>query len=164
MQIKLSKSGQKMDRLSGVRAIMKDINETLAGNTEGLCNLSAGNPLILPEVEAMWKNYTHELMDSPEFGNVVCRYGSSKGYEPLIQAVVKDFNERYGLKLTSKNVLITGGSQTLYFIAANVYGGLDTDGQMKQIVLPLSPDYTGYGGISLYENSVVYFRPKLYIK
>lgn len=164
MQIKLSKSGQKMDRLSGVRAIMKDINETLAGNVTGLCNLSAGNPLILPEVEAMWKNYTHQLMDSPEFGNVVCRYGSSKGYEPLIQAIIKDFNQRYGLKLTSKNVLITGGSQTLYFIAANVYGGLDINGQMKKIVLPLSPDYTGYGGISLYDDSVVSFRPNLSIK
>lgn len=164
MQVQLSKAGQKMDKLSGVRAIMKDINETLAGNTDGICNLSAGNPVILPEVETAWKKYTQKLLDSSEFANVVCRYGSSKGYEPLIQAIIKDFNQRYNLKLTSKNILITGGSQTLYFIVANVYGGLDENGQMKKIVLPLSPDYTGYGGISLYENSLVSFVPNITTK
>lgn len=160
----LSQIGQQMSQLTGVRAIMKDIIETLRLNRgQDLINLSAGNPLILPEVEQLWRNCTHELMASPEFGQVVCRYGTSQGYEPLIAAVVDDFNRRYGLSLTERNVLVTPGSQAIYFFAANAFGGLSTNGELKKVVLPLSPEYTGYGGVSLSPDTVVAYRPRLEI-
>ncbi|BAY41080.1 valine--pyruvate transaminase [Nostoc sp. NIES-2111] len=158
----LTKIGDQMSNLTGVRAIMKDIIETLqSGGGQDLINLSAGNPLILPEVEQLWRDCTVELLASSEYGEVVCRYGSSQGYAPLIEAVVKDFNRRYGLSLTDRNVLITPGSQTLYFYAANAFGGYTSDGGLKQIVLPLSPDYTGYGGICLVPEALVAYKPAL---
>jgi valine--pyruvate aminotransferase len=139
-----------MSNLTGVRAIMKDIQATLsASKGQEFINLSAGNPVILPAIEQMWRDYTYELLDSPDYGEVVCRYGSSQGYQPLIDAVVSDFNHRYGLNLTAKNVLITPGSQSLYFYAMNAFGGQTAGGQNKQVVLPLSPDYTGYGGMAI---------------
>ena len=160
----LSQFGSQMSQLTGVRAIMKDIIETLR-NSEGreFINLSAGNPVILPEVEQLWRDCTQELLDSDEYGEVVCRYGSSQGYRPLIEAVVKDFNARYGLELSDRNILITGGSQALYLYAANAFGGYTTSGELKQIVLPLSPDYTGYGGVSLTPESLVAYKPTLEI-
>jgi valine--pyruvate aminotransferase len=139
---------------------MKDIIETLKTGAE-LINLSAGNPVILPEVEQLWRDCTAELLASPEYGEVVCRYGMSQGYQPFIEAVLNDFNQRYGLHLTERNILITPGSQALYFLAANALGGYTQEGQLKQIVLPLSPDFTGYGGISLYPEAVVSFRPRM---
>ena len=158
----LTKFGAQMSKLTGVRAIMKDINETLrAGKGQELMNLSAGNPLILPEVEQLWRDCTAELLESSEYGEVVCRYGYSKGYSPLIEAVTKDFNKRYGLELTERNILITPGSQTLYFYAANVFGGYTSNNQLKQIVLPLSPDYTGYGGVSLVPEALFAYQPTL---
>lgn len=158
----LTKFGVQMSKLTGVRAIMKDINETLrAGIGQELMNLSAGNPLILPEVEQLWRDCTAELLSSTEYGEVVCRYGYSKGYSPLIEAVAKDFNKRYGLNLTERNILITPGSQTLYFYAANVFGGYTTNEELKQIVLPLSPDYTGYGGVSLVPEALFAYKPTL---
>ncbi|BAB74510.1 valine-pyruvate aminotransferase [Nostoc sp. PCC 7120 = FACHB-418] len=158
----LTKIGDQMSNLTGVRAIMKDIIETLkSGGGQDLINLSAGNPLILPEVEQLWRDCTAELLASQEYGEVVCRYGSSQGYAPLIEAVVKDFNRRYGLNLTDRNILITPGSQTLYFYAANVFGGYTSSGDLKQIVLPLSPDYTGYGGICLVPEALVAYKPSL---
>jgi valine--pyruvate aminotransferase len=158
----LTKFGAQMSKLTGVRAIMKDINETLrAGTGQELMNLSAGNPLILPEVEQLWRDCTAELLASTEYGEVVCRYGYSKGYSPLIEAVAKDFNKRYGLELTERNILITPGSQTLYFYAANVFGGYTSNNQLKQIVLPLSPDYTGYGGVSLVPEALFAYKPTL---
>jgi valine--pyruvate aminotransferase len=161
----LTQFGDQMSHLTGVRAIMKDIIETLrAGNGQTFINLSAGNPVILPEVEQLWRDCTHELLDSSEYGEVVCRYGSSQGYEPLIEAVLGDFNQRYGLALTDRNVLITPGSQALYFFAANAFGGYTTTGQLKDIVLPLSPDYTGYGGISLFPEAVRAYRPTIDIR
>lgn len=162
MKPALTQFGAQMSNLTGVRAIMKDINETLkAGAGQELSNLSAGNPLILPEVEQLWRDCTAELLASPEYGEVVCRYGSSQGYAPLIDAVVKDFNQRYGLNLTDRNILITPGSQTLYFYAANSFGGYTNSGELKQIVLPLSPDYTGYGGVSLVPEALVAYKPTL---
>ena len=158
----LSQIGSDMSRLTGVRAIMKDIIETLqAGGDRTFINLSAGNPLILPEVEQLWRDCTADLLASDEYGEVVCRYGSSQGYQPLINAVVTDFNQRYGLNLTDRNILITPGSQSLYFYAANAFGGHSDRGVLKRIVLPLSPDYTGYGGVTLNQDALLAYKPKL---
>jgi valine--pyruvate aminotransferase len=158
----LTQFGEEMSHLTGVRAIMKDIIETLrAGQGRAFINLSAGNPVILPEVEQLWRDSTQDLLNSTEYGQVVCRYGTSQGYEPLVEAICNDFNQRYGLALTHRHILITPGSQALYFLAANALGGHTRSGQMKEIVLPLSPDYTGYGGISLVPEAVKAYRPAL---
>ena len=116
--------------------------------------------MILPEVEQLWRDCTADLLASADYGDVVCRYGSSRGYEPLIDAIATDFNQRYGLSLNAENILITPGSQSLYFLAANAFGGYTTEGQLKEIILPLSPDYTGYGGVSLYPEAVRAYHPR----
>ena len=158
----LTQFGAQMSQLTGVRAIMKDIIETLqTRQDQTFINLSAGNPVILPEVEQLWRRCTTELLDSPEYGEVVCRYGSSQGYQPLIDAIAQAFNQRYSLNLTHRNILITPGSQALYFLAANAFGGYSQTSQLKQIVLPLSPDYTGYGGISLFPDALIAYPPTL---
>ncbi|WP_026082324.1 valine--pyruvate transaminase [Mastigocladopsis repens] len=158
----LTQFGVHMSHLTGVRAIMKDIIETLkAGAGQQLINLSAGNPLILPEVEQLWRDCTAQLLASPDYGEVVCRYGSSQGYTPFIEVIAKDFNERYGLNLNERNILVTPGSQSLYFYAANAFGGYTTSGELKQIVLPLSPDYTGYGGVTLVPEALIAYKPTL---
>ena len=164
MEPALSQFGAQMSQLTGVRAIMKDIIETLkAGVGHEFINLSAGNPVIIPEVEQLWRDCTADLLASSEYGKVVCRYGSSQGYAPLIEAIANDFNRRYGLNLSERNILITPGSQALYFYAANAFGGYTKDKQLKQIVLPLSPEYTGYGGVSLVPEAVVAYKPTLEI-
>ncbi|MGF1590078.1 MAG: valine--pyruvate transaminase [Pleurocapsa sp.] len=160
----LSQFGSQMSQLTGVRAIMKDIIETLRNSAgKEFINLSAGNPVILPEVEQLWRDCTQELLASDEYGEVVCRYGSSQGYTPLIEAVVQDFNARYGLNLSDRHILITGGSQALYLYAANAFGGYTASGELRQVVLPLSPDYTGYGGVSLTPEALLAYKPRLEI-
>lgn len=160
----LSQFGSQMSQLTGVRAIMKDIIETLSNNagTEFI-NLSAGNPVILPEVEQLWRDCTWALLNSDEYGEVVCRYGSSQGYAPLINAIAEDFNRRYGLNLSHRHILVTGGSQALYLYAANAFGGYTSTGDLKQVVLPLCPDYTGYGGVSLTPEALLAYKPTLEI-
>ncbi len=141
---------------------MKDIVETLeTGAGQQFMNLSAGNPVILPEVEQLWRDCTADLLASPEYGEVVCRYGSSQGYAPLIEAIARDFNQRYGLNLSEQNILITPGSQSLYFYAANAFGGYTNNGELREIVLPLSPDYTGYGGVCLVPEALKAYKPTL---
>lgn len=158
----LTQFGAQMSHLSGVRAIMKDIIETLqASQGHEFINLSAGNPVIIPEVEQLWRDCTANLLSSSEYGEAVCRYGSSQGYQPLIEVIAQDFNQRYGLKLTSRNILITPGSQSLYFFAANAFGGYTSEGRLKQVVFPLCPEYTGYSGVSLVPEALMAHRPAL---
>lgn len=162
MHPNLTQIGVQMSQLTGVRAIMKDINETLKASVgQELINLSAGNPLVLPELEQLWRDCNVELLASPEYGEVIGRYGASQGNELLVAAIANDFNRRYGLNLTERNILITPGSQALYFYAANAFGGYTQDGKLKQIVLPLSPEYTGYGGITLTPKALLAYQPTL---
>lgn len=162
MDTALTKFGKQMSQLTGVRAIMKDIITTLRTNKgKKFINLSAGNPVILPQVEQLWRDYTVELLASQEYGEVVCRYGSSQGYAPFVEAIVKDFNQRYDLKLTEQNILITPGSQSLYFYGANAFGGYTLEGDLKQVVLPLSPEYTGYGGVTLTPEALIAYKPSM---
>ncbi|MEM9138148.1 MAG: valine--pyruvate transaminase, partial [Cyanobacteria bacterium P01_F01_bin.42] len=160
--LSLSTLGQQMSSLTGVRAIMKDIIETLRSNQDRqFINLSAGNPVILPQVEQLWREASQRLLEGDDYGSVVCRYGASQGYEPLIAAVQANFQRHYGITLSDRQILITPGSQALYFVAANAFGGKAENGTIKKIVLPLSPDYTGYGGVSVTPEAVVSYRPTL---
>lgn len=162
MNLRLTKFAVQMSELSGARVIMKDVIKTLStDNEQKLINLSVGNPLILPELEQLWRDCTQELLDSPEYGRVVCRYGSSQGYFPLIDAIANDLNQRYRLNLTRQNILITPGSQSLYFYAANAFGGATCDGNLRKIVLPLVPEYAGYGRVAFTPEALVAHRPIL---
>ncbi|MCG7409142.1 valine--pyruvate transaminase [Paenibacillus sp. ACRRX] len=163
--VQLSKTGLKMSELTGVRSIMKDIKETNETDTpRDYVNVSAGNPLVLPEVEALWRKYAHELLEGQEFGEIIGRYGSSQGYEPFIDAIVHWFNVEYGWNLTKHNVLVTPGSQSLYFMAANAFSGPDEEGNQRSLVLPLCPDYTGYGGVVLSKDVLKTYKPTLDIQ
>ena len=152
--------GEKMEALTGVRAIMKDIVETLTCKPN-IVNLSAGNPVIIPEVAEMWRRYTGELMASSSFDEVICRYGSTQGYEPFIESIVDWINSNYGWGIRNENILITPGSQTLYFMAANIFGGQTRDGAFREVVLPSCPEYTGYEGVVLDRRILRSFAPTI---
>ena len=157
---KISVTGTRMSSLTGVRAIMKDIIETLSIGGE-FFNLSAGNPVVLPEVAKMWRDISNDIINSDQYPQIIGRYGSSKGYQPLVDALVEEFNERYNLSITERNIVITPGSQSLFFFGTNIFSGLFSDGTLKKVLLPLLPDYTGYGGVTLTEGCVIGRTPKI---
>jgi valine--pyruvate aminotransferase len=162
---KLSKVGTKMTQLSGVRAIMKDIARALRSDpTKRWLNLSPGNPLVIPELENLWRETALEIVNSTEFGQIIGRYGMTQGYDPFIDAVVDTYNRLYNWGIKRENVLITAGSQSLYFLAVNAFSGEQLDGgTIKHTVIPMVPDYTGYDGVTLDDRTVVGFKAKMTI-
>jgi valine--pyruvate aminotransferase len=160
---KLSKIGTKMTRLTGVREIMKDIARALRSDpSKQWLNLSPGNPLVVPELESLWRETALEIVNSSEFGQIIGRYGMTQGYDPLIDAVVETYNRLYNWRLKRENVLITGGSQSLYFLAINAFAGEQLDGKtVKHTVIPMVPDYTGYDGVTLDDRTLVGFKAKM---
>jgi valine--pyruvate aminotransferase len=162
---KLSIIGTKMNRLTGVREIMKDIVRALRSDpAKTWLNLSPGNPLVLPEVDAMWREYALDIVHSKEFSEIIGRYGMTQGFDPFIDAVVETYNRLYKWNIKRENVLITGGTQPLYFMAANTFGGTEPiNGAMRKVVVPMVPDYTGYDGVVLNEEMIVGFKPRMEI-
>jgi valine--pyruvate aminotransferase len=162
---KLSIIGTKMNRLTGVREIMKDIVRALRSDpAKTWLNLSPGNPLVLPEVDAMWREYALDIVHSKEFSEIVGRYGMTQGFDPFIDAVVETYNRLYNWNIKRENVLITGGTQPLYFMATNSFAGPEpSTGSVRKIVVPMVPDYTGYDGVVLNEETIVGFPPRMEI-
>lgn len=122
---------------TGVRAVMSDIQEVLAGGERSYINLSAGNPMILPGVSAMWKSALADLLDDDRFSSVIGQYGSSYGTDELIASVVRFFSERYSAGIRKENVLITAGSQRLFFLAINSFCGMGSGSVMKKALIPI---------------------------
>ncbi|MFD5184549.1 valine--pyruvate transaminase [Streptomyces sp. NPDC058372] len=156
----LSRSGQKMASLSGLRLIMEDIATTV-GSTTGKewLNLGIGNPAAIPEVRSTWQRMTAQALDL-SFNEVSCKYGPSRGMPELVEAIAEYFNRRYGWDIGPKNIVVGPGSQMLCFAAAALFTGPGKDRDTR-LVLPMTPDYTGYQGLSLTPGGVTGVAPVL---
>jgi valine--pyruvate aminotransferase len=156
--VQLSGIGRKMAHLSGLRGIMEDIATSMDASADRQwLNLGIGNPAAIPEVTATWQRMTAEAL-ADSFHDTSCRYGPSRGLPRLVDAIVAYFNERYGWDIGPRNVVVGPGSQMLAFIAAALFTGADGDRDTK-LVLPMTPDYTGYQGLSMTPGGIVGIEP-----
>lgn len=147
----------------GVRAIMHDIQEVLNSDPSKYINLSAGNPTLLPEVYKMWEDSLKNILINDELKNIVSKYGSSYGTYELIDSIREYFYNNYAVKLERENILITSGSQNLFFLALNSFCGLSVKNDLKRALIPMLPDYAGYSGVAL-ENNIIEGIPPLISK
>jgi valine--pyruvate aminotransferase len=141
----LSYVGEQMSRMSGLRSLMEDIATSTAGDTTGeWLNLSIGNPAAIPSVAAMWRDLTRHA-HAESFADAG-KYGPSRGTPALVSAIADYFRRHLGWKIGSENIVIGPGSQLLCFIAAALYAGPGSAGP-RSVLLPMTPDYTGYQGL-----------------
>ncbi|MFS0904687.1 valine--pyruvate transaminase [Priestia aryabhattai] len=150
----LSKIGNKMTNKVGVRAIMHDIQEVLNSDLNQYVNLSAGNPAILPQVYEMWEEALRDIVNDKQLKNLISQYGSSYGTHELIDCIREYFSTNYHIKLDREQVLITSGSQNLFFLALNSFCGTSKEGRVKKALIPMLPDYAGYSGVALEEGII----------
>jgi valine--pyruvate aminotransferase len=152
----LSPIGQKMAAMSGLRSIMDDIAVSIENaDGEAWINLGVGNPAPIPQAITMWRQLTEQAI-SGEFEAASGSYGPSRGSPRLIGAIVDYFNRKYHWGIGPANVVVGPGSQLLCFIAAAIF----TDGgPASRVILPLTPDYTGYQGLCLHAEGVGGIEP-----
>lgn len=147
---------KKMNSLTGVREIMSDIAIAVQRGNDVL-NLGAGNPIIIPEFSELWKD-CNDRINYSEYSQIVGKYGSSKGYAPLIDTFCQLLNDSNGWNISAKNCLISPGSQSLYFMLLNIFSG-KTGNTHNKICIPCAPEYTGYNGVTLNESSIHSVKP-----
>ncbi|MFF9349009.1 aminotransferase class I/II-fold pyridoxal phosphate-dependent enzyme [Streptomyces sp. NPDC014734] len=158
--MRLSRIGQKMSGMSGLRTIMEDIAASTAAGSSNWLNLSVGNPALIDEVVDTWRELTVQAATA-DFTATSSRYGPSRGLPALVDAIVDHFNTSYGWDITADNVVVGPGSQMLCFMAAALFTGSTGTEQPQRLVLPMTPDYAGYQGLSLDRDGVIGFTPRV---
>ena len=150
MPISFSSFGQRVRNGSGIEQLMDDLGHALAEGvaTRGsqLHMLGGGNPAAIPEVTALWRRIMRRLLDeAPDrFDRMLVNYDPCRGNPRFLQAISDFFNRRYGWGISPENVVVTNGGQTAFFYLINLLAGEHEDGSVRQIVLPLVPEYIGY--------------------
>ncbi|WP_433213171.1 valine--pyruvate transaminase [Microtetraspora malaysiensis] len=158
--MQLSRSGQKMSDMSGLRAIMEDVATSTAVDASDWLNLSIGNPASIKEVTDAWSSLTATVA-AEDFTATSSRYGPSRGMPALVEEIVRSFNARYGWDITADNVVVGPGSQMLFFIATALFAGPAGEDSFRRVVLPMTPDYAGYMGLSLEPDGVAGIAPEV---
>lgn len=158
--MKLSKFGLKFTEESGILQLMDDLGEALSSE-EKMLMLGGGNPARIPEVEAMFRERMARMLDSGELGALIGGYDAPQGNQAFIEALASLLRARYGWDVRPENVALTNGSQTSFFFLFNLLAGEGGDGKRRKILLPLTPEYIGYGDAGLERNLFVASKPEI---
>ena len=146
-----SKFGEKIGRDGGIVKLMKDLGEALTENQE-MRMMGGGNPAAIPEVQSIWRKQIQSILSEPEHLNTILGdYDGPSGNPIFLNALAESLNEKYGWKLTSKNISITSGAQTAFFFLFNILAGKSSEGP-KKILLPITPEYIGYANQGIHDD------------
>jgi valine--pyruvate aminotransferase len=159
--IKISKFGQKITATSGIGRLMDDLGDALTDGGHTLM-LGGGNPAHIPEVQQYFHQSMVELLENKdEFERVIGNYDPPQGSMRFIEAVSILLNNEFGWNIQSKNIALTNGSQSAFFILFNLFAGSFEDGASRKILFPLAPEYIGYSDVGLVEDLFTANKPQI---
>ncbi len=157
--MKFSRFGDKFTQPSGILQLMDDFALTLKGERP-VKMLGGGNPGIVPEALEQYRECMAEIVaDSKAFTTAFANYDTPQGRFSFIDALVDLLNQEFGWNITSRNVVLTNGSQNAFFFLFNLLAGKCSDGSRRKILLPLTPEYVGYADLSVGEDFFVSEKP-----
>ncbi len=140
---------------------MDDLGRALSENNEMLM-MGGGNPSHIPEMQQFFHEKMQRVLDRPaEFAHMIGDYGPPQGDTPFLEAIADLLNDGNHWNLSSKNVALTAGSQAGFFLLFNIFGGACTDGIKRRILLPMAPEYIGYGDVGISDGLFITERPEI---
>lgn len=159
--MKLSKFGQKFSGRSGIVSLMDDLGSALNENPD-LIFMGGGNPARIPEVEALFADKLKDIAhDDDKRHSMLGIYQSPQGNKEFRDLLAAYLANRYGWKITGRNIAISNGSQAAFFSLYNMFAGEMADGTVRKIHLPLSPEYIGYKDAGLSEITFTATKPTI---
>ena len=159
--MKLSSFAQRFSEHSGIILLMDDLGEAMAGDKEVLM-LGGGNPAHIPGMQAFFRDRMQRLLDSPaEFARVIGDYDPPQGNKAFLSALADLLNREYGWDLGAHNITLTPGSQSAFFMLFNILAGEFEGNQKRKILLPMAPEYIGYGDVGLTDGIFKAHRPAI---
>ncbi len=143
--MKYSRWSERINREAGVINLMKDLGNARGSEAFPLHMLGGGNPARIPQIEHYFRNQMMDLMDSPDsFEELVGCYAGPQGLDDFSKALAELFRNHYDWDITAANIAVANGSQMAFTILFRLFSGEFDDGSLKQILLPMTPEYIGY--------------------
>ena len=84
-----------------------------------------------------------------------------QGSKVFLTALANLLNREYGWGLSADNVALTAGSQSAFFLLFNMFAGEFDGDRRKKILLPMAPEYIGYGDVGLADDLFIANRPTI---
>jgi len=157
----VSRFGRKVAVQSGIGQLMDDLGAALSSR-ETVLMLGGGNPAHIPEVERCFRHSMVSLLDDGDrFERAVGDYDPPQGNGEFIEATATLLREQFGWRIGPKNVALTNGSQSAFFILFNLFAGDFEDGTRRKILLPLLPEYVGYRDVGIGPGLFASRKPKI---
>ncbi|EJC1209091.1 valine--pyruvate transaminase [Vibrio parahaemolyticus] len=157
--MQFSKFGEKFNQYSGITQLMDDLNDGL--RTPGAIMLGGGNPAAIPAMLDYFHQASEEMLASGELVAALTNYDGPQGKDVFVKALAELFRETYGWDISEKNISLTNGSQSGFFYLFNLFAGQQPDGSHKKVLLPIAPEYIGYGDAGIDEDIFVSYHPEI---
>ncbi len=142
----LSDFGEHFRGYSGITHLMDDLSEGLA--QPGVVMLGGGNPADIPGVVEVFDRVLDKLNESGALVKTLSNYDGPQGKSSFIENLAAYFREQFGWDVEAKNIALTHGSQSSFFILFNSFAGKSGAGQ-KRVLIPLVPEYIGYSDVGI---------------
>jgi valine--pyruvate aminotransferase len=114
------------------------------------------------DVEVIFQQRLEALMQDPrQRHSLFGIYQSPQGDFDFREQVASFLRAQYGWSLTGRNVAVSNGSQSAFFIIYNMFAGQMDDGSRRTIHLPITPEYLGYADVGLCEHFFSATRPNI---
>ncbi|HGF5084246.1 TPA: valine--pyruvate transaminase [Vibrio parahaemolyticus] len=157
--MQFSKFGEKFNQYSGITQLMDDLNDGL--RTPGAIMLGGGNPAAIPAMLDYFHQASEEMLASGELVAALTNYDGPQGKDVFVKALAQLFRETSGWDISEKNISLTNGSQSGFFYLFNLFAGQQPDGSHKKVLLPIAPEYIGYGDAGIDEDIFVSYHPEI---
>ncbi len=160
--MRLSRFGAKFTEESGILRLMDDLGEALSAG-EKMLMLGGGNPARIPEMEAKFREHMRLVIERGELEDLIGSYDSPQGHRRFLEALAELLHRRYRWEVKAENIALTNGSQTTFFYLFNLLAGTASDGRVRKILFPLTPEYIGYSDAGIEPDLFVSSKPEIEI-
>lgn len=157
--MQFSKFGEKFNQYSGITQLMDDLNDGL--RTPGAIMLGGGNPAAIPAMIDYFHQTSAEMLSNGELIAALSNYDGPQGKDRFVKSLATLLKTTYGWEISEKNISLTNGSQSGFFYLFNLFAGQQPDGSHKKILLPLAPEYIGYGDAGIDDDLFISYRPEI---
>ena len=157
--LRLSAFGERFTRPTGALELMDDLGRAMSGESKQLM-LGGGNPGKVPAVQQRLMQRLREIADDPaDFDRMFANYAHPQGELRFRRSLAELLSREYGWPVDAGNVALTGGSQSAFFMLFNLFGGPTSAGDLRRILLPMTPEYVGYADVGLCDDLFISHRP-----
>lgn len=159
--MQLSALGEKFAGDSGITGLMEDLGAALVDDPT-LLFLGGGNPGRIDAVQSAFTEHLEALLaDRERRHQLLGVYQVPQGEGAVREELADYLRRRCAWPVTADHLAIANGSQSAFFLLANLFAGKQTDGSAGTVHLPLCPEYVGYRDVGVQEPFFTAWQPRI---